>query len=100
LIASNQINFKKEIKISKGKNNSLLFASNKNNVELMTASYLKTIRKAANRSRDTEEFQTFLINNLPQLSRQFTIDNNLKELYFISRKDTFNGKIDALPSVL
>ncbi|WP_299255081.1 hypothetical protein [uncultured Aquimarina sp.] len=100
LIASNEINFKKEIKILKGKNNSLLFVSNKNNIELITASYLKTIRKAANRSRDTEAFQTFLINNLPQLSHQFVIDNNLKELYFISRKDTFNGKIDALPSVL
>ncbi|MFD2564557.1 hypothetical protein [Aquimarina rubra] len=100
LIASKKINFKKEIKISMGKNNTLLFVSNKNNIEIVTASYLKIIRKAANRSRNPEAFQAFLTNNLPQLGRQFTIDNNLNELYFISRKDTFNGKIDALPSVL
>ncbi len=100
LIASNEIKFKKEIKISKGKNSSLLFVSNKNNMELVTASYLKIIRKAANRSRNTKAFQVFLMNRLPQLSLQFSIDNNLQELYFISRKDTFNGKIDALPSVL
>ncbi|WP_299442169.1 hypothetical protein [uncultured Aquimarina sp.] len=100
LIASKEIKFKKEIKFLKGKNSSLLFVSNKNNVELVTASYLRIIQKAANRSRNAEAFQLFLINNLPQLSHQFSIDDNLEELYFISRKDTFNGKIDALPSVL
>ncbi|MBW1297114.1 hypothetical protein [Aquimarina litoralis] len=100
LIASNEIKFKKEIKKLKGKNNLLHFDSNKENVVLEKASYLKIIRKAANRSRNEETFETFLRNNLPQLSNQLSKDNNLKELYIISRKDTFNGKIDALPSVL
>ncbi|SEM19966.1 hypothetical protein SAMN04487910_4411 [Aquimarina amphilecti] len=100
LIASNEIKFKKEIKKYRGKKSSLFFTSNKNNIELVTASYLKIIRKAANRSRNAEAFKVFLINNLPQLSHQFTVDDNLEELYFLSRKDTFNGRIDALPSVL
>ncbi len=100
LIALNEIKFKKEIKNSKGENTFLSFSSNKNNVELITSSYLKIIRKAANRSKSPEAFQAFLMNNLPQLSNQFANDNNLEELYFISRKNTFNGRIDALPSVL
>ncbi|WP_405207887.1 hypothetical protein [Aquimarina sp. LLG6339-5] len=100
LIALNEIKFKKEIKNYKGKNTSLFFSSNKNNVELIASSYLKIIRKAANRSKSPEAFQAFLMNNLPQLSNQFANDNNLEELYFISRKNTFNGRIDALPSVL
>ncbi|WP_378183184.1 hypothetical protein [Aquimarina sp. SS2-1] len=100
LIALKKINFKKEIKKSKGKNNYLLFVSDKNNIELFKDSYLKIIRKAANRSQSPEAFQIFLNDNLPQLGHQFSLDNNLDKLYFISRKDTFNGRIDALPSVL
>ncbi|MDH7445025.1 hypothetical protein [Aquimarina sp. 2201CG14-23] len=100
LIDAKHINFKKEIKNLTGKNTSLFFVSNKCQVEVIKSSYLKTIRKAANRSRNPEAFQAFLYDNLPQLGHQFSLDNNLKELYFISRKDTFNGRIDALPSVL
>ncbi|MHA7059957.1 hypothetical protein ACWGOQ_0022210 [Aquimarina sp. M1] len=100
LIALKKINFKKEIKSLNKANNTLLFVSNKNSIKLIAASYLKIIRKAANRSRNPEDFQAFLTNNLPQLSLLFSTDNNLDELYYISRKDTFNGKIDALPSIL
>lgn len=100
LIALNEIKFKKEIKKLKGKNSLLFFDSNKEKIVLEKASYLKIIRKAANRSKNKDSFKVFLQNNLPQLSNQLSQDNSLEELYFISRKDTFNGKIDALPSVL
>lgn len=100
LIALNEIKFKKEIKNLKGKNSLLFFDSSKEKIVLEKASYLKIIRKAANRSKNKDSFEAFLRNNLPQLSNQLSQDNNLEELYFISRKNTFNGKIDALPSVL
>lgn len=100
LIALNEIKFKKEIKNLKGKSSLLFFDSNKEKIVLEKASYLKIIRKAANRSKNKDSFETFLRNNLPQLSNQLSQDNNLEQLYFISRKNTFNGKIDALPSVL
>ncbi|KAA1247159.1 hypothetical protein [Aquimarina sp. RZ0] len=100
LIASKKIDFRKEIKIAKKENEYLLFSSNKSTIKLIIPSYLVTIRKAANRSTNPKAFEIFLKNNLPQLGHQFILDNNLEELYFISRKDTFNGKINALPSFL
>ncbi len=100
LIAENNINFRIEIKKAKSTNNHLLFLSERSNLEILTTSYLKTIRKGANRSSDAESFKKFLKVRLPELIHQFKKDNNLEELYTISRKNTFNGKIDALPSVL
>ncbi len=100
LIAEDVINFRIEIKKAKEDNSSLLFLSERNNLEILTASYLKTIRKGANRSIDAEAFANFLRERLPELINQFKKDNNLEELYSISRKNTFNGKISALPVVL
>ncbi len=100
LIAEDIISFRVEIKKAKGDNSHLLFLSERSNLEILTASYLKTIRKGANRSTDAEAFVNFLREKLPELIHQFKKDNNLEELYIISRKNTFNGKIDALPSVL
>ncbi|WP_109299860.1 hypothetical protein [Aquimarina sp. AU474] len=100
LIADNSINFKVKIKEAKQNNEYLLFLSERSNLEILSISYLKTIRKGANRSTDPEAFAEFLNERLPELINQFRKDNNLEELYIISRKNTFNGKIDALPSVL
>ncbi len=100
LIASNHIDFKAEIKKAKQNNNYLLFLSERSNLEILASGYLKTIRKGANRSIDAKTFAKFLNDRLPELIHQFNKDNNLEELYMYSRKNTFNGKIDALPSVL
>ncbi|WP_128755307.1 hypothetical protein [Aquimarina sediminis] len=100
LISANTINFKTEIKRVKENNSYLLFLSERSNLEISTTTYLKIIRKGANRSADNKTFKLFLKHNLPELINQFNKDNNLEELYIISRKNTFNGKIDALPSVL
>ncbi|WP_271785058.1 hypothetical protein [Aquimarina algiphila] len=100
LIATNQINFRIEIQKAKQDKDYLLFLSERSNLEILASAYLKTIRKGANRSSDAEAFAKFLNDRLPELMHQFKKDNNLEELYMYSRKNTFNGKIDALPSVL
>jgi len=100
LISSDEIDFRKQIKKAKLEGRFLLFLSERSNLEILTAGYLKTIRKGANRSRDAEAFAAFLRDKLPELKHQFKKDNNLQQLYSVSRKSTFNGKIDDLPSVL
>ena len=100
LISKDEINFRLEILQAKEDNSYLLFLSERSNLEIFTAAYLKTIRKGANRSTDAESFAEFLRDHLPELINQFKKDNNLEKLYLISRKNTFNGKIDALPPVL
>ncbi|MBQ4822243.1 hypothetical protein [Aquimarina sp. MMG016] len=100
LIEKEYINFRIEIKKAKENPEVLLFLSERSNLEILSIVYLKTIRKGANLSSDVQSFKDFLNENLPELLHQFKKDNNLEELYFLTRKNTFNGKIDALPSVL
>ncbi len=100
LIAAKDINFRIEIQKAKDDHSYLLFLSERSNLEILTAAYLKTIHKGANRSSDAEAFEAFLKDRLPELIHQFRKDNTLEKLYNISRKNTFNGKIDALPPVL
>lgn len=100
LINADKINFRKEIKIAKKNNNSLQFTSNKRDIELKLSSYLKIIRKAANQSKNVESFQLLLNDLLLQLESHFYINEDLDELYAVTRKSTFNGKINTLPGVL
>ncbi|WP_024768978.1 hypothetical protein [Aquimarina macrocephali] len=100
LIATNKINFKSQIQKANQNNDRLLFLSERSNLQILTVTYLRTIRRGANQSNNPESFKAFINNKLPELINQFKKDNNLEELYIISRKNTFNGKIDALPSVL
>ncbi|WP_106794074.1 hypothetical protein [Aquimarina sp. Aq78] len=100
LIATNEINFKSQIQKANQNNDRLLFLSERSNLQILTVTYLKTIRRGANQSNNPESFKAFINDKLPELINQFKKDNNLEELYIISRKNTFNGKIDALPSVL
>ncbi|MBP2832158.1 hypothetical protein J8281_08150 [Aquimarina sp. U1-2] len=100
LIALDDINFRIEIKKAKENNSYLLFLSERSNLEIPKAGYLKTIRKGANRSTNVRAFENYLNEKLPELINQFRRDNNLEELYITSRKNTFNGKIDSLPSVI
>ncbi len=100
LISDDGINFRIEIRKAKEENSYLLFLSQISNLEVPKAGYLKTIRKGANRSTNVKAFENYLNDKLPELINQFRKDNNLEELYITSRKNTFNGKIDSLPSVL
>ncbi len=100
LISADGINYRIEIRKAKENNSYLLFLSEISNLEVPKAGYLKTIRKGANRSTNVKAFENYLNEKLPELINQFRKDNNLEELYITSRKNTFNGKIDSLPSVL
>jgi len=100
LAALNDMHFRKQIRNAKKNNDQLLFFSEKTNLELLTSSYLKTIRKGANRSQDPEAFANFIREQLPELINQFRKDNNLEKLYISSRKNTFNGILDSLPKIL
>ena len=100
LINQEELKFAKEIKKAKSKNNTLLFLSHLSNLELAEDEYLKIIRRSANRSKTSEEFEKFLKEEIPELKNQIQGDKILNYLYIISRRNTFNGKIDALPSVL
>jgi len=100
LITSNVINFKRQIRRAKKHNDHLLFLSERSNLELLTAGYLKTIRKGANRSSDSRDFENYIRERLPELINQFRKDNNLEKLYITSRKNTFNGMLDSLPKIL
>lgn len=100
LIKMGKVNFRIEIKKAEENQDRLFFLSERSNLEILTALYLKTIRKGANRSVDPQSFRDFLRNRIPELMYQFDKDNNIEELYFLTRKNTFNGKIDALPSVI
>ncbi|WP_108867087.1 hypothetical protein [Aquimarina aquimarini] len=100
LIAMGKVNFGSEIKKAKKNKSNLVFLSKRNNIQIHTYNYLKIIRKGANKSTDSKVFIHFVYEKFPELINQFKKDNNLKELYFISRKNTFNGKIDALPFIL
>ena len=100
LIEADELNFRIEVRQAKKNSRYLLFISERNTLEVLATTYLKILRKGANRSNDAEAFKVFLHERLPALIYQFRKDNNLEILYQISRKHTLNGKIDALPPVL
>lgn len=100
LVGMKKINFRSEIKKAKESQHQLFFLSERSTLEIWTESYLKTIRKGANRNTDSQSFKRFLQNRIPELMYQLEKDNNIEELYFLTRKNTFNGKINALPSVI
>ncbi|RZS91936.1 hypothetical protein [Aquimarina brevivitae] len=94
------ISFAKEIKKAKTTDESLLFLSQFSNLQLPKSYYLKIIRRAANRSKSTKEFIQFLKKNIPELKDQLEFNDTTAALYHLARKNTFNGQIDALPSVI
>jgi hypothetical protein len=68
--------------------------------ELTTYRYLKTLKQAANRADNEVEFKNLIIDELPALESVFLDFDQVDDLYATIRKDTFNGRLEALPSVL
>ena len=62
--------------------------------------YLRKLKRAANRNMDSDGFKHHVFRTIPELEQNFINDIKLYLIYEIIRKDTFNGRIDALPSVL
>lgn len=73
---------------------------NKGVSELSRYEYLKTLRRAANRTDNEADFKEMVMDALPVLQPIFSNLDHMDHLYDAVRKDTFNGRLEALPSVL
>ncbi len=62
--------------------------------------YLKRLKRAANYTDTAESFENRIFEYNPELKPDFINRVKLNMVYEIIRKDTFNGRLDALPSVL
>ena len=62
--------------------------------------YLKNLKRTANRTDSPEKFEQRVYEFVPELDQDFINQVKLNLIYEIIRKDTFNGRLDALPSVL
>ncbi|WGK65138.1 hypothetical protein [Croceiramulus getboli] len=67
---------------------------------LTELSYLRTLRRAANRSETLAKFRQFLSTEFPILEKDEIKEEVLKKIYGHLRPRTLNGKLEALPSVL
>jgi len=99
LIALANIKFRKEILKAKEEGHELIFVTNQRAITIPKTNYLKTLRKGANRSEDVKSFRLFLQERLPALRRHIKNDPSIVPLYEVSRKATFNGRLDAIPIV-
>jgi hypothetical protein len=100
LIVANEINFKNQVQKNSQDNDHFLFLSERRHLKTPTVSYLKTTHKEVNQIIDYKHLKPSINKKPPELTNQFKKDNDLEELYIISRKNTFNGEINALTSVL
>lgn len=73
---------------------------NRQQSDLTVYRYLKTLKQAANRAVNEAEFRSLIMDELPALEPVFTDFDQVEDLYTAIRKDTFNGRLEALPSVL
>ena len=62
--------------------------------------YVKTLRKSVNRSKTYDDFKNIFANEIPQLLHLIEKESSLQLLYKNTRDNTFNGRLDNLPSVL
>jgi intergrase/recombinase len=88
------------LKDARRSQDTLELVSNKTKLQISQEEYLKTIRKAANRSNDSTEFISRIVSEFPELKKSIIVNQSFEQLYEIIRPDTFNGRLDALPDVL
>jgi len=62
--------------------------------------YLKGLRRSVNNSADASAFVVDLQKRFPEIKALLAKDSNLEAIYNVSRPSSFNGKLDALPSIL
>lgn len=97
---SEEFKFRKAIKKARRQADTLVFQNDDRTLEMTEEAYLKTLRRTANQSKDSTEFVSKLVTEMPELKETITENDAYKDLYTTVRPDTFNGKIDALPDVL
>ncbi len=92
--------FRKALKEARRTKDSLEFVSNKTKLHVSQEEYLKSLRKAANRSSDSTEFIDQLSSQFPELKNLIVTNQSFEDLYEIVRPATINGWLEELPSFL
>jgi len=100
ILNENTFKLNREIRVARKNLNEHELIKSDHVVELSRYQYLITLKRAANRSNNQNEFKSFLLDTLPVLEPVFEDIDQVDDLYAAIRKDTFNGRLEALPSVL
>ncbi len=100
ILRTPHFNIRLAIKQAKQEESIIYYESNLHSLQLEKVTYFKLLRKAANRSEDVTSFYDQFTSYFPELQNTLLLGDSLSELYKTVRKDTFNGRLDALPSVL
>ncbi len=100
LTTTSKLKIRKQIKVAQESNDVLQLSTDSTIVKISKETYLKMIRKSANRSEDHKQFLDQLSRELPLLEESICNDRSFIELYQVVRPQTMNGKLDTLPSVL
>ena len=95
----NNTSFKEILKSTDASQN-LVFKTNTISFKINERTYVKSLRQAVNKSDDFSEFISLLESRYPKLHKQISKDEALRDVYYTTRKHTFNGYIADLPSVL
>ena len=100
LIEKGTFSFSKEIKAAKISKGQVSFSAEKEPAAIPTTVYLKTLRKAGNRSENPQEFHAFLAKNMEAFPVLNENENGLEQLYHVVRNNTFEGKLDKVGATL
>ena len=100
LIEKGSFRFKEEIKIAKTSKSQVSFSAEKEAAVIPTTVYLKTLRKAGNRSENPQEFHIFLVENIETFPISKQDETKLEVLYQVIRANTFEGKLDEVGEAL
>ncbi len=100
LIEKGTFSFSKEIKEADNLKSQVSFSAEKEAITIPTTVYLKTLRKAGNRSENSKEFHLFLVENIQLFPSSRQEETKLEKLYEIVRANTFEGNLDKVGAAL
>lgn len=93
LVEKETFSFNREIKIAKLNDETFL----QNSIKYISkATYLKLLKKAANKSKSNTQFYRELTESVPQLKQVAPEETSLSNLYTTLRNNTTNGKLDNI----
>ncbi|ARN79028.1 hypothetical protein BST97_14095 [Nonlabens spongiae] len=93
ILMSDDYNIRREIKDAR--RNSTL-----NSFTLERLNYLRNLRRAANYNDNALDFRNRVLSDTPHLEQSLINNIKLYLIYDKIRKDTFHGRLNALPSIL
>lgn len=95
-----QVTIKQSLKNARKKPQDVIILSKTSLSIIDKASYLKALKKAANKSEDVTAFVNEISIQFPALNDALRSYSKIKDLYYSKRRQTFNGKLDTLPTSL